>query len=52
LLVANVAVQIVKAMMALYRESDPKSREAVVAEFRKLLATYLESVLSEREVAD
>jgi AcrR family transcriptional regulator len=52
LLTANVAVQIIKAMMALYRESDAKSREAVAAEFRKVLATYLESVLSEREVED
>jgi len=52
LLAANVAVQIVKAMMALYRESDAKSREAVPAEFRKVLAAYLEGVLSEREVLD
>lgn len=46
LLVANVAVQIVKGMSTLYSESETKSRSLVEAEFRKILTSYLEGVLS------
>ena len=47
LLVANVAVQIVKGMKNLYVESEGKTQALVAAEFRKVLASYLEGVLSE-----
>ncbi|ACO32921.1 TetR/AcrR family transcriptional regulator [Acidobacterium capsulatum] len=48
MLVANVSVQIAKGMMAVYTDSEPKMREAVIAEFRSVLAAYLEQVLAER----
>ena len=47
LLAANVALQILKGMMALYLETEAKSREAVAAEFRSVLTPYLEAVLTE-----
>jgi AcrR family transcriptional regulator len=46
LLAANVAVQIVKAMVTLYLESDAKTKPLAVAEFRRVLTSYLEEVLS------
>jgi AcrR family transcriptional regulator len=46
LLAANVAVQIVKGMVTLYLESDAKTKPLVVAEFRRVLTSYLEEVLS------
>ena len=46
LLAANVAVQIVKGMMTLYSESETTSRGLIEAEFRKVLTSYLEGVLS------
>lgn len=46
LLVANVAVQIVKGMTTLYSESETKSRSLIEAEFRRILSSYLEDVLS------
>jgi AcrR family transcriptional regulator len=46
MLVANVSVQIAKGMMAVYTDSEPKMREAVIAEFRSVLAAYLEQVLA------
>ena len=46
LLAANVAVQIVKGMMTLYSESEATSRGLTEAEFRKVLTSYLEGVLS------
>lgn len=52
LLAANVAVQIVKGMRTLWREVEPKSRELVAAEFRKVLTSYLQGVLCERERAE
>jgi hypothetical protein len=48
LLAANVAVQIVKAMINLYQESDAKTKPLVVAEFRRVLTSYLEEVLTSR----
>lgn len=48
LLAANVALQIVKGLKALYLESGPKSRAQIAAESRKVLAFYLESILSEK----
>lgn len=46
LLAANVAIQIIKGMKALYAESDPRTRALVAAEFRPVLTSYLEGVLS------
>jgi AcrR family transcriptional regulator len=48
LLAANVAIHILKGMMALYVESEAKGRDLVAAEFRRVLTSYLEEVLSER----
>jgi AcrR family transcriptional regulator len=39
--VANVAVQLVKAMNPLYAEAGPKERQAVVREFKLVLVAYL-----------
>jgi AcrR family transcriptional regulator len=47
LLAANVSLQMVRGMMTLYVEADPKARVLVVAEFKKALTLYLGSVLSE-----
>jgi AcrR family transcriptional regulator len=51
-LAANVAVQIVKGMTTLWREAEAKSRDLVAAEFRKVLTSYLQGVLCERERAE
>ena len=48
LLAANVTLQIVSGMMALYAEADPKAKGAVVAEFKKVLTLYLGTVLFPR----
>jgi AcrR family transcriptional regulator len=50
LLAANVSLQIVRGMMTLYGEADPKGKVLVVAEFKKVLTLYLGSVLSEDAV--
>jgi hypothetical protein len=52
LLAANVAVQILKGMTTLWREAEAKSRDLVAAEFRKVLTSYLQGVLCERERAE
>jgi len=49
LLAANVALQIVKAMRTLYSESEAKARPLIETEFRRVLTSYLEGVLSEEE---
>jgi AcrR family transcriptional regulator len=49
LLAANVAVHIAKAMMALYSESEIKSRNTVAGEFRRVLTAYIEGVLAEQK---
>jgi AcrR family transcriptional regulator len=46
LLGANVAVQIVKGMMTLFLESDAKTKHLVVAEFRRVLTSYLTEILA------
>jgi hypothetical protein len=51
LLAANVALQIVKGMRTLYSKSEAKTRPLIEAEFRKVLTSYLEGVLSEGESA-
>ena len=51
LLAANVSLQIVRGMMTLYGEADPKGKVLIVAEFKKLLTLYLRGVLSEDEAS-
>src|ERR1700761_725008 len=51
LLAANVTLQIVRGMMTLYGEADSKGKVLVVAEFKKLLTSYLRGVLSEDEAS-
>ena len=46
LLAANVAFQIVKGMITLFLESDAKTKPLVVAEFRRVLTSYLEEILA------
>jgi hypothetical protein len=36
----------VRGMMALYEEADPKGKVLVVAEFKKIMTLYLATVLS------
>src|ERR1700733_15097662 len=50
LLAAKASLQIVRGMMTLYEEADPKEKVLVVAEFKKVLTLYLGSVLSEHAV--
>jgi AcrR family transcriptional regulator len=45
-LAANVSLQIVRGMMTLYTEGEPKERATIVAEFKKVLTLYLGSILS------
>jgi AcrR family transcriptional regulator len=46
LLVANVAVQLVKGMITFFLEADVKTKPLVVAEFRRVLTLYLEEALA------
>jgi AcrR family transcriptional regulator len=45
-LAANICLHIVRGMMALYEEANPKGKVLVVAEFKKILTLYLGTVLS------
>jgi AcrR family transcriptional regulator len=47
LLAANVSLQMVRGMMTLYGEAEPKGKALVVDEFKKVLTLYLGSVLSD-----
>jgi len=49
LLAANVALQMVRGMMTLYGEAEPKGKVLVVIEFKKALTLYLGSVLSKSD---
>ncbi len=46
ILAANVTLQIVKGMMTLFQETEPKGRLLIVVEFKKVLTSYLGRVLS------
>lgn len=46
LLAANVALQIVKGLTALYPSAGAKEKPLIVEEFKKVLTLYLETVLS------
>jgi AcrR family transcriptional regulator len=41
LIIANVTVQQIKGLMALYKEATPKDRDLFTAEFKKILRLYL-----------
>jgi AcrR family transcriptional regulator len=43
--VANVAVQVIKALNPLYADARPKERQAVVREFKLVLTAYLSARL-------
>ena len=47
LLAANVSLQMVRGMMNLYGEAEPKGKVLIVAEFKKVLTLYLGTILSE-----
>jgi AcrR family transcriptional regulator len=42
---ANVALQILKSMNALYVAADPQERQALTKEYKRVMAAYLESRL-------
>ena len=46
LLAANVAVQLVRGMTTLYAEAAPREKPLVIAEYKKIMALYLESILA------
>jgi AcrR family transcriptional regulator len=46
ILAANVCLQMVRGMMTLYEETEPKTKPLVVAEFKKVLTLYLGSLSS------
>jgi AcrR family transcriptional regulator len=46
LLAANVAVQMVRGLTTLYAEAAPREQPLVIAEYKKIMALYLESVLA------
>lgn len=43
---AQVIVEIIKGMLGIYRQAAPKDREAVVAEFKKVMRLYLTDTLA------
>jgi AcrR family transcriptional regulator len=46
--VANVAVQVIKAMNPLYADAKPKERQTIVREFKLVLTAYLSARLRPR----
>ncbi|HWD41290.1 MAG TPA: TetR/AcrR family transcriptional regulator [Fimbriimonas sp.] len=40
-MMASVAIQVVKGLLALYGEAEPKARKSLTREFKKVLALYL-----------
>jgi AcrR family transcriptional regulator len=47
ILAANVTLQMVKGLMTLYAEAEPKGKDLVVDEFKKVLTLYLGTILSQ-----
>ena len=45
ILAAKVALQMVKGLMTLYAEAEPKGKDLVVDEFKKVLTSYLGLIL-------
>jgi AcrR family transcriptional regulator len=46
-LAANVSLQMVRGMMTLYAEADPRGKDPVVKEFKKALTLYLGTIVPE-----
>jgi hypothetical protein len=46
MLAANITLQMVKGMTALYAEAGPREKPLIIAEHKKALTLYLGSVLS------
>jgi hypothetical protein len=46
-LAAKVSLQMVRGMMTLYAEAEPKGKDLVVNEFKKVLTLYLRTILPE-----
>jgi AcrR family transcriptional regulator len=46
-LAANVSLQMVRGMMTLYAEAEPKGKDLVVNEFKKVLTLYLGTIVPE-----
>ena len=49
ILAAKVTVQMVRGLMTLYAEAEPKGKNLVVDEFKKVLTLYLGTILSQNE---
>jgi AcrR family transcriptional regulator len=49
-LAANVSLQIVRGMKTLYAEAEPKGKDLVVSEFKKVLTLYLGTIVPEDRV--
>jgi len=45
MLAANVTLQLVRGLIALYGEAGDKAKDLIVEEFKKVLILYLGSVL-------
>jgi hypothetical protein len=44
-LAAEVSLQMVRGMMTLYAEAEPKGKDLVVDEFKKVLTLYLGTIV-------
>jgi len=48
-LAANVTLQMVRSLKTLYAEAEPKGKDLVVEEFKKVLTLYLGTILYQDE---
>lgn len=48
-LAANVTLQMARGLMTLYAEAEPKGKDLVAEEFKKVLTLYLGSILAQNE---
>lgn len=48
ILAANVTLQLVRGLLRLYSEAEPKGKDLVVDEFKKVLTWYLGTILSKK----
>lgn len=49
ILAANVTLQLTRGLLRLYTEAEPKGKDLVVDEFKKVLTWYLGTILSKNE---
>jgi AcrR family transcriptional regulator len=49
ILAANVTLQLARGLLRLYTELEPKGKDLVVDEFKKVLTWYLGTILSKKE---